>query len=129
MPSDPPDLVRAQYVSLATFRRTGAEVRTPVWLAGEGATFYAFSEGAAGKVKRIRANGRARMAACTFGGRVTSGWVDARARILKEPHEISSAYRALYRKYGWRVGIADAFSKLTGRYGRRAVLAFTLEGA
>ena len=39
----------AQYVSLATYRRDGREVRTPVWVAGDAGRLYVFSEAAAGK--------------------------------------------------------------------------------
>ena len=63
-----PSCLDSRYVSLATFRRNGREVRTPVWLAKVDVRYYLFSEGKAGKVKRIRANGRARLAACDLRG-------------------------------------------------------------
>jgi hypothetical protein len=126
MPHAQFDVEAARYVSLATFRRSGVEVRTPVWIAGRGHRHYVFSEGMAGKVKRIRANGRARVARCDMRGKVSGGWVDARARIALDPTEVAQAYALLHEKYGWRMGIADFFSKLTGRYGRRAVLALEL---
>ena len=58
MKSWPFDPAVESYVNLATFRRNGREVRTPVWIAGADCLYYVFSEGNAGKVKRIRANGR-----------------------------------------------------------------------
>jgi len=70
----PLDPAIERYVSVATYRRSGEEVCTPVWLAKVDANYYLFSEGKAGKVKRIRANGRARIAACDLRGRVSSGW-------------------------------------------------------
>ena len=127
MQTRPFDPARERYVSLATFRRDGREVRTPVWIAGGDRVLYVFSEGGAGKVKRIRANGRARLAACDFRGRVSSGWIDARARILSDPAEIATAYAALHRKYGWQMKVADVLAKWSGRYGRRALLALELE--
>src|SRR5262245_32779271 len=57
-----------RYVNLATYRRNGAEVRTPVWIAGEGDRYYVFSAGEAGKVKRIRVTPRVRLAACDMRG-------------------------------------------------------------
>ena len=117
-----PDLAAARYVNLATFRRSGAEVRTPVWMAGQGARHFAFSEGGAGKVKRIRANGRARLAACDVRGRVLSDWVDARARIVDDPQTIAEAYALLRSKYGWQLALADFFSRWSGRYAKRAML-------
>jgi len=45
-------LDRQRHVALATFRRSGAEVRTPVWFAATDGKLYVFSAGDAGKVKR-----------------------------------------------------------------------------
>ena len=118
----PFDPATERYVSLATFRRNGREVRTPVWLAELDSRYYLFSESRAGKVKRIRANGRARMAACDYRGRVGSGWMDARARIVHEPDLIERVYAALREKYGLTMKITDFFSKLTGRYRKRAII-------
>ena len=121
--------LEGRYVSLATFRRNGREVRTPIWLAEVDARYYLFSEGKAGKVKRIRANGRARLAACDLRGRVTSDWLDARGRIVEEADLIERAYAALRKKYGWQMKIGDYFSKLTGRYARRVIIELQMEGA
>ncbi len=129
-PASPPlpfDVEAAQYVNLATYRRSGVAVLTPVWIAGHEGRYFVFSEGSAGKVKRIRNNGRARIARCTFGGRILSPWIDLRAQIVEDPATISMAYRALHAKYGIRMRIADALAKLTGRFERRAVLALALE--
>ena len=114
------------YVNLATFRRNGREVHTPVWLAEADARYYLFSEGKAGKVKRIRANGRARLAACDLRGRVKSEWLDARARVVEEADVIERAYAALRKKYGWQMRIGDFFSKLSGRYDKRAIIELQL---
>ena len=118
----PFDPGREQYVSLATYRRNGREVRTPVWLAEVDARYYLFSEGKAGKVKRIRANGRARLAACDFRGSVKSDWLQARGRIVTDVDLIQRVYAALTRKYGWKMRIGDFFSKLSGRYDKRTIL-------
>ncbi len=124
-----PSCLESRYLSLATFRRNGREVRTPVWLAKVDARYYLFSEGKAGKVKRIRANGRARLAACDLRGRVTGDWLDARGRIVEEAALIERAYAALRKKYGWQMKIGDCFSKLTGRYARRVIIELQMEGA
>ena len=116
---------REVYVNLATFRRDGREVRTPIWIAGSDGRYFAFSEGSAGKVKRIRNNGRARLAACNARGVVSGDWIDARGRVLSEPGEIDEAYRALRTKYSWQMRLGDFFSKLSGRYDRRALLEIT----
>ena len=54
-------LIEARFVSLTTFRKTGVEVATPVWAAFENDRFYVFSAGEAGKVKRLRRSGDARL--------------------------------------------------------------------
>jgi uncharacterized protein len=55
-----------KYVSLATYRRNGVEVKTPVWIAKVAGRYYVFSAGDAGKVKRIRATPRVRLAPCDW---------------------------------------------------------------
>jgi PPOX class probable F420-dependent enzyme len=119
-------LDRAQYLNLATYRRNGQEVRTPVWFAGAGALHYLFSAGEAGKVKRIRANGRARVASCDARGGITGEWFEAAARLVEDEAEIQQAYRALRRKYGWQMHLTDIASRLTGRYAKRQLIALEL---
>jgi len=76
------DPATEKYVSLATYRRNGIEVKTPVWIAEVGRRYYAFSAGDAGKVKRIRATPRVRIAACDVRGNVHSAWIEGRARMV-----------------------------------------------
>ncbi len=110
------------HVSLATYRRSGKEVRTPVWIAKAEDCYYVFSEGTAGKVKRIRANGKARLAACTSRGDIRSDWLEAKARIVAEAGVIEGAYVALREKYGWKMKLVDVFSKLIGRFDKRVII-------
>ena len=113
-------LDRQRYVSLATFRRTGAEVRTPVWFAAMDGKIYVFSAGQSGKVKRLRHSSRARVAPCDVRGEVRGAWWDGTARIVSEPGVIARAHAALRGKYGWQGWVGDLFSRLTGRIGHRA---------
>ena len=122
----PLDPARERYVSLATFRRDGREVRTPVWIAGADPSYYVFSEAHVGKVKRIRANGRARLAACTVSGKITGPWRDASARIVTDAATIAKAYVLLRAKYGWAMRLTDFFSKLSGRFAKRVILEIEL---
>jgi hypothetical protein len=122
------DPATERYVSLATYRRNGQEVCTPVWLAEVDANYYLFSEGKAGKVKRIRANGRARLAACDLTGRIRSGWLEAQGRIVQEAELIEKVYVALRRKYGWQMKTGDFFSKISGRYHKRAIIELQVMG-
>jgi uncharacterized protein len=111
---------RQRYMVLATFRRTGAEVRTPVWFAAADGKLYLFTAGESGKVKRLRHSSRARVAASDMRGRVHGEWWDVAARIVTEPRVIERAHAALRAKYGWQVRLGDLFSRLTGRIRRRA---------
>jgi hypothetical protein len=120
------DLERHRYMSLATFRRTGAEVATPVWFAAVDGRFYVFTGGESGKVKRLRHTPRARVAPSDARGRVLGAWQDASARIVTEPRSIEKAHAALRSKYGWQMRVGDLFSRLTGRINQRAWLEIRL---
>ncbi len=119
-------LADAEYFSLATFRKNGNAVPTPVWFAPAGDTFYVFSAADAGKVKRIRLTSRARVAACDMRGKLLGEWFDAKARLVSDADEIRDAYKALHRKYRLQMLIGDFFAKLFGRYDRRQLIAVTL---
>ena len=120
-------LNNAQYVSLRTFRRSGVPVDTPVWFArSSNNTYHVFSAANAGKVKRLRNGSRIRVAPCTATGRVTGDWYDGTGRIVGDAATLERAYAALHAKYGWQMWIADTLSRLTGRYGKRAMLELSL---
>jgi len=114
------ELDRHRYVSLATFRRSGAEVRTPVWFAAGGSRIYVFTLGESGKVKRLRHSSRARVAPSDARGGIRGGWRDAVARVVTEPGAIERAHDALMAKYRWQMWMADFFSRLSGRIRQRA---------
>ena len=110
------------YMSFATLKKSGDFVATPVWFAPDGDSYYVFSAGEAGKVKRLRNFSESRIAACTMRGAVTGQWLDTRAFLLEDKKEQDTALRALRRKYGWQMAVGDIFSKLTGKMGRRAYI-------
>lgn len=118
------DPAAERYVSLATFRRDGREVRTPVWIAAFEDGWACFSAGDAGKVKRVRANGRARIAPCNARGVVADDrWLPVDATLVEEQARKEAVYDALRGKYGWQMRTGDVFARLMGRYARRAVIA------
>jgi len=95
-----------KYLNLETFKKSGDGVKTPVWFAADTSTdlaspaakLYAYTIGESGKVKRIRNNGRVRVAPCDMRGNAIGPWVDATAQIITGP-EAESADRLLNRKY------------------------------
>ncbi len=113
---------QARYLSLATFRRSGQAVATPVWCAFDDGVGYVFSAGDAGKVKRLRNSARARIAPCDVRGKVLGDWRDAEATLIDDPAEIARALALLRRKYGWQMWLADAGARITGRFHQRAYL-------
>lgn len=111
-----------RYISLATYRRNGAEVRTPVWVAQSGEHFVLFSAADTGKVKRIRATPRARIAPCSAQGEIRGPWMDVSARIIDGTAEVNRAYAALRKKYTWQMGLVDFFSRLFGKIDKRVLI-------
>lgn len=110
------------YVSFATKKRSGEWVATPVWFAPEGDSYYVFSAGEAGKVKRLRNFKDSRIAPCTVTGTLTGNWLNTSAYVLATREEKDTALRALRRKYGWQMLAADFFSRLSGKMQKRAYI-------
>ena len=122
-------LADERYLSLATFRKNGKTVKTPIWFAERDGGYFAFSESKAGKVKRLRNSSRSRVAACDMRGRVRGEWMDTETRIVDDPEVQKDAYAALRKKYGFQMWLTDLFSRLSGRIGKRSVLEIRLTGA
>jgi PPOX class probable F420-dependent enzyme len=120
------DPATEKYVSLATYRRNGLEVKTPVWIAKTAGRYYVFSAGDAGKVKRIRATPRVRLAACDVRGNVRGAWIEASARIVLDPALIGEVRKALRGKYGLMMRLTDFMATITGRIRRRAYIEIAL---
>ncbi|MYD11232.1 MAG: PPOX class F420-dependent oxidoreductase [Chloroflexi bacterium] len=95
-------LATASYVSLETYRMSGAAVRTQVWITAGGGKLYCWTLTDTGKIRRIRANADVRLAKCDAGGALEGEWVAARARILDSPADLKAQLRRLRAKYGWK---------------------------
>jgi PPOX class probable F420-dependent enzyme len=94
-----PAAIRDQkYISLATFRKNGAKIATPVWFGEDGDKLYVMTRSDMGKTKRIRNNTQVTVAPCTIRGKVTGPEVPALARILP-PEEQGHARQTINRKY------------------------------
>jgi PPOX class probable F420-dependent enzyme len=95
-----------KYLNLETFKKNGDGVKTPVWFAADTsasldsteARLYVYTIGVSGKVKRIRNNGRVRVAPCNARGGVLGDWVDARAEIVTGA-EAEHGMQLLNKKY------------------------------
>ncbi len=110
------------YLNLATFRRDGSPVETPVWFAELDGRLYVFTDGLSYKVRRLRRDPRVLLAPCTMTGRRRGPWQEGYGRIVTEPQLEERAYRELRRKYGWQMALVDFGSRLAGRIKRRVIL-------
>ena len=118
-------LESAKFISLTTFRRDGREVRTPVWFVILGEKLYVMSERDAGKMKRVRATGRVRFAACDIRGKVRGDWLEGEGRLVEGPEVGRQVYGALAVKYGWTYRISTFLSFISRNIGKRALLEIT----
>jgi uncharacterized protein len=113
---------RNSYVSLSTFRKSGVEVKTPVWFAAMGEKLYVLTAPDSGKVKRLRNSSRARIAPCDARGKVKGEWRDATARIVDDKALVERAHLALRAKYGWQMAVTDLGARIAGRIQKRVYL-------
>jgi uncharacterized protein len=118
----PDHFLAAEYVSLATFRKNGDTVPTPIWAAPANGMLYAFSEAKAGKMKRLKNFSKVKLAVCNHSGKLLGVWQDGEAFKVEDPHEIELANQALLAKYGWKMKLGNVFSKLARRYDKRAII-------
>ncbi len=123
-------LARTPFVLLTTFRRDGTPVPTPVWVVRNLGELLVWTNPQAGKVKRIRANGRAELAPCTRRGKPLGRSVPATGRVLG-PDEIGTVLPALVGKYGLQARMTQLPHQLAALLGRPPVpvggLALTLD--
>ena len=88
------------YAVLVTFRRSGEAVPSPVWFGlDEQGRAYLHTLHNAGKVKRVRNNGRALLVASTVRGKPKGPVLSGQARIVPED-EWPHAEEALANAYG-----------------------------
>ena len=128
MTSETDRLAAERYVVLTTFRRDGRAVPTPIWVAGHDGELVLWSERKAGKVKRIRNDGRVEVQACDVRGRKTHGAkVSGQARLL-DAAETEQVRRAIARKYGIVGRVTMFFSKLRGPADRTVGIAVKVDG-
>jgi PPOX class probable F420-dependent enzyme len=90
----------SKYCLLVSYRRSGEPVPTPVWfgLDREGRV-YVHTGADAGKVKRIRANPRVRVAPASVRGKPAGPLAPGTARVLP-PEDSGRAERAIQANYG-----------------------------
>jgi PPOX class probable F420-dependent enzyme len=102
------DLAPEEFVSLTTYRRSGAAVSVPVWIApatDAGASLLVTTTERSGKVKRLRHDPRVELRPCDRHGTVAvdAPVVCARAEIVNSAGEVRQLREAIRAKYGSRM--------------------------
>lgn len=112
---------RAQFVALTTFRKTGAPVSAPVWIASEGDGMVLTSEASVGKVKRLRNDDHVTLQRCSRFGQVDpdAPLVHGRGAILGRPQLHPAATAALRRKYGLQYTVIVVVERAVRRFQRK----------
>ena len=105
----PSEIKGQKYISLASFRKNGNPVYTPIWFAEKEDKLYVMTRSDSGKYKRIRNNPNIRIAPCTIRGKITGPEFAATARVLP-PGDWPWARKVLAHKY-WLLLISAFWSK------------------
>jgi uncharacterized protein len=109
MTAIPTEILGQNYISLATFRKNGVAVHTPVWFADHDGKLYIMTRSDSGKYKRIRNNPQVRMAPSTMRGKIIGPEFAATARVLP-PEDWERARSFLQQKY-WLMRVPFLWSK------------------
>ena len=96
--SIPSEIQGQRYISLATFRKNGVAVRTPIWFAEDNGRLCFMTNSKTGKCKRIRNNPQATIAPCTIRGKVTGPEFPAIIRVLPK-EDFPRVRKAINAKY------------------------------
>jgi uncharacterized protein len=101
-------------ISLESYRKNGAPVRTPVWFLEENGILYVHTDDSTGKVKRIRRNPKVRVAPSHFRGKPKAEYADARAELETSPETVEKYHSQIYKKYG----LQGTFTRFLQRFSR-----------
>jgi PPOX class probable F420-dependent enzyme len=111
------DLAAGKYISLATFKRDGSRVATPVWVTRDGDHLYVITDPNSGKAKRLRNSARAEIASCDARGRTSADYVPASA-VLLDDAGTQKVRDLVNAKYGLMGKGIQAMGKLRSALGR-----------
>lgn len=100
-----------KYINLATYRKNGSLVPTPVWFVQDQKGLYVRTIANSGKVKRVRNNPQVQVAVCDARGNLLGDWLPARAQLVDE-ETVEKVNRWLRKKYGLQKLFFDLLGKL-----------------
>lgn len=114
-----------QFMNLITFRKSGVEVRTPVWFVQDGTNLYVMTGKDAGKIKRIRNNPSIVVEPSDRTGKTLGAAVTAHAQLISDPAVEARAITLLNQKYGFMKRMFDFMALLSGGLKNRAYVVIT----
>lgn len=110
-----PDELNSQYINLATFKKNGDIVKTPVWFVVSDNSIYVVTRQKTGKVKRIKNNPDVKIAPCDFRGNLKGEWTKSQAEIVSGKIA-DTIIRLRDEKYGFKARLASLFTSRKGDY-------------
>jgi len=94
------DFENDEYINLITYRNNGSPVSTPVWLSSLDDYLVVTTSLNAGKVKRVRANGKATIYKTNqSGSKKLSEEIDVKALIIEDENEKQRGIKSIQKKY------------------------------
>ena len=99
-------------MSLETYRKSGAPVKTTVWLVLDAGSLYVRTSPKSGKAKRLRRNPRVRLAPSDMRGNVKGEWMSGEAGFVEgaDAPRIATLFR---KKYGFMVALVGLWMRIT----------------
>jgi PPOX class probable F420-dependent enzyme len=91
---------KEEFLSLETYRKNGATIKSPMWFAQDNDALYLWTMADTSKVKRIRNNPHVNIAPCKRMGKVTGEWMTAHATIDDSPIMVAQVEAMLLKKVG-----------------------------
>jgi uncharacterized protein len=113
-------LAESRFVSLTTFRRSGAAVSTPVWVGRAGGSLVVLTPVGSGKVKRLRHDPRVEIRPCGRFGKVPDGVepVAGTAELREDPADVERARSTIRRTYPLESRLVLGIERLVERVRR-----------
>ena len=123
-------LAREKYINLRTFKKDFRAVDTPLWFVtfpDSPHKFFAFTNCASGKIKRIKNNNAAEICACDYKGKSKTKWQSATVCQSEKRSDYSMVINTCKKKYGWQMYLLEFFSAAFNRRKNRTILEIQLE--
>lgn len=115
----PAEIDNARYISFLTYKRDGTPIATPVWVVPFENGYAFTTEPNAFKVRRIRHDARASIAACDMRGKVSpdATWFHGAAVVLnaEQTAEVIALIKKKYSIGTKLLALMDLYRKIIGK--------------